>query len=68
MGSQNELSDDEMQISKKLNFLTPQKQKSYEWKMNSTAEDYARKLFDSNKKLSDHIVNNIILVMPFIQP
>ncbi len=70
MGSNGgDLSDDEQIISKKLNFLTPQKARQNEWQQYSTGDDYSRKLFSSNKKVMDQpqVCENIILVMPFIR-
>ena len=45
-------------------FTTPEKNRTSEWRFSANAEDYTRKLFDSNKKGSE-IKKNIILVMPF---
>ncbi len=69
MSSGVDLSDDEQIISKKLNFLTPQKSRDFEWQQYSTGEDYSRKLFSSSKKLPEQaqVCENIILVMPFIR-
>ena len=44
--------------------FTPEKNRVNEWRLSTSAEDYTRKLFDSNKK-NGEIKKNIILVMPF---
>jgi hypothetical protein len=52
-------------VVQRLNFNTPVKQKSGEWRMSSIAEEYTRKLFESNRKTGE-VSKNIVLVMPFI--
>ena len=37
-------------VAQRLNFNTPDKKRVSEWRVPTTAEDYARKLFDSSKK------------------
>ena len=37
-------------VAQRLNFNTPEKKRASEWRVPTTAEDYARKLFDSSKK------------------
>ena len=44
--------------------FTPEKNRVNEWRLSTSAEDYTRKLFDSNKK-NGELQKNIILVMPF---
>ena len=53
-------------VAQKLCFSTPQKDRSREWKLSSTAENLTRNLFDSYKK-SEYITNEITrIVMPLI--
>ncbi len=37
-------------VVQRLSFSTPEKQKSGEWKIGSIADDYTRKILESNKK------------------
>jgi hypothetical protein len=53
-------------VVQRLNFATPEKQKSGEWRLGPIAEDYTRKLFESNKK-GGEVAKNIVLVMPFFE-
>ena len=55
-------SDDE-QIVQRLNFTTPEKRVN-DWQL--PADSYARRLFESVKKVGD-TQQNIILVMPLIE-
>ena len=48
---------------KKFNFLTPIKDKNYDWKLGTTCGDLAINLFDSNRK-SNFGSESLILVMP----
>jgi hypothetical protein len=57
-----EFSDDG--VVQRLNFATPEKQKSGDWRLGLISDDHARKLFESNKK-SGETVKNLVLVMPF---
>lgn len=52
-------------VVQRLNFNTPEKSKISDWKM-TTAEDYTKRLFESNKKIGE-ITKNILLVFPFFE-
>ena len=54
---------DEHSIAQKLNFATPQKEKSFEWKVGG-ADSLSRNLFDSHKKAVNG--EQVRLVMPLI--
>ena len=45
-------------------FTTPEKNRVSDWRFSANAEEYTRKLFDSNQK-GGELKKNIILVMPF---
>lgn len=49
-------------VAQRLNFTTPEKRFN-DWRMPPVAEEYARRLFESNKKIGE-VSKNIILVMP----
>ena len=55
---------DEYSIAQKLNFTTPQKDRSFEWKLNVNGDTINRNLFDSHKKST--ISEQIRLVLPLI--
>ena len=65
MKNHNSDSESDDGVAQRLNFNTPEKGRVNEWRI-STAEDYTRKLFDSNNK-SGESRKNIILVMPFLE-
>lgn len=63
----NHSDDDEFKGSgQKLNFLTPIKDKNYDWKLNTTGGELAINLFDSNRK-SISVSDGLVLVMPYFE-
>ena len=55
---------DQYSIAQKLNFTTPQKDRSFEWKLIANGDTINRNLFDSHKK--SLISEQIRLVLPLI--
>ncbi len=55
---------DQYSIAQKLNFTTPQKDRSFEWKLNVNGDTINRNLFDSHKK--SLISEQIRMVLPLI--
>ena len=58
--------EDHNPIAQKLCFSTPQKDRSREWKLSSTADNLTRNLFDSNNKSECFHQEITRIVMPYI--
>jgi len=51
-------------LAQRLNFNTPEKQRAGEWRTAGGSEVYARRLFESSKKVGDS-GKSVLFVMPF---